>query len=206
MASAPALTPTTGSPVQWPRLPTSSPKATYDPSNRQRLAAHARNESVTDQPREMVIRSRQDETHRVLVSVTDSGVGISAENGDRLFNPFFTTKSGGRVWGCRSAVRSWQPTPAVGHGNRAPRRHVSVYPAGKRKHCVVRLRPSVQIQAARRVRYWRGTGGIVVGNRFGTGSELGHLRSPTASELSTSRRSVTRKACCFTVSLTESIK
>jgi signal transduction histidine kinase len=27
--------------------------------------------------------------------VTDCGVGISAENADQLFNPFFTTKSGG---------------------------------------------------------------------------------------------------------------
>jgi len=35
-------------------------------------------QSVTDRPRELVIRSHQDETHRVLVNVTDSGVGISA--------------------------------------------------------------------------------------------------------------------------------
>jgi len=42
-------------------------------------------QSVTDRPRELVIRSRQDETHQVLVSVTDCGVGISAENADRLF-------------------------------------------------------------------------------------------------------------------------
>src|ERR1700737_3856178 len=48
-------------------------------------------QSVTDRPRELVIRSRQDEPHQVLVSVTDCGVGISAENADRLFNAFFTT-------------------------------------------------------------------------------------------------------------------
>ena len=29
------------------------------------------------------------------MSVTDCGVGISAENADRLFTAFFTTKSGG---------------------------------------------------------------------------------------------------------------
>ena len=52
-------------------------------------------QSVTDRPRELVIRSHRDEPHRVLVSVTDSGVGISAENADRLFNAFFTTKSSG---------------------------------------------------------------------------------------------------------------
>ncbi len=66
-------------------------------------------QSVTDQPRELVIRSHQDETHRVLVSVADSGVGISAENADRLFNAFFTTKSGGMGMGlsiCRSIIEA----------------------------------------------------------------------------------------------------
>jgi PAS domain S-box-containing protein len=56
-------------------------------------------QSVTDRPRELVIRSRQDETHQVLVSVTDGGAGISAENADRLFNAFFTTKSSGMGMG-----------------------------------------------------------------------------------------------------------
>jgi signal transduction histidine kinase len=66
-------------------------------------------QSVTDRPRELVIRSRQDETQQVLASVTDCGVGISAENVDRLFNPFFTTKSGGMGMGlsiCRSIIES----------------------------------------------------------------------------------------------------
>ncbi len=66
-------------------------------------------QSITDRPRELVIRSRQDETHRVLVTVTDSGVGISAENTDRLFNAFFTTKSSGMGMGlsiCRSIIEA----------------------------------------------------------------------------------------------------
>src|SRR6202040_2653691 len=66
-------------------------------------------QSVTDRPRELVIRSHQDETHRVLVSVADSGVGISAENADRLFNAFYTTKSGGMGMGlsiCRSIIEA----------------------------------------------------------------------------------------------------
>jgi signal transduction histidine kinase len=64
---------------------------------------------VTDRPRELVIRSGQDETQQVLVSVTDCGVGISAENADRLFNAFFTTKSSGMGMGlsiCRSIMEA----------------------------------------------------------------------------------------------------
>src|SRR5216684_1563468 len=66
-------------------------------------------QSVTDRPRELVIGSHQDETHRVRVTVTDSGVGISAENADRLFNAFFTTKSNGMGMGlsiCRSIIEA----------------------------------------------------------------------------------------------------
>ena len=64
---------------------------------------------ITDRPRELVIRSRQDETQQVLVSVADCGVGIPAENADRLFNPFFTTKSSGMGMGlsiCRSIMEA----------------------------------------------------------------------------------------------------
>jgi C4-dicarboxylate-specific signal transduction histidine kinase len=66
-------------------------------------------QSITDRPRELMIRSSQDETHQVLVSVTDSGVGISAENADRVFNAFFTTKSSGMGMGlsiCRSIMEA----------------------------------------------------------------------------------------------------
>ena len=62
---------------------------------------------ITDRPRELVIRSHQDEARQVLVTVEDCGVGISAENADRLFNAFFTTKSSGMGMGlsiCRSII------------------------------------------------------------------------------------------------------
>jgi signal transduction histidine kinase len=80
-------------------------------------------QSVTDRPRELVIRSGQDETQQVLVSVTDCGVGISAENADRLFNAFFTTKASGMGMGlsiCRSIMeahggRLWA-TANIPHG------------------------------------------------------------------------------------------
>ncbi|MDR3485156.1 MAG: PAS domain-containing protein [Bradyrhizobium sp.] len=66
-------------------------------------------EHVKDRPRELVIRSRHNETHGVLLSVTDCGVGISIEDADRLFKAFFTTKSGGLGMGlsiCRSIVEA----------------------------------------------------------------------------------------------------
>ena len=59
----------------------------------------------------------------MLVSVTDCGVGISAENADRLFNAFFTTKASGMGMGlsiCRSIMealggRLWA-TANIPHG------------------------------------------------------------------------------------------
>jgi PAS domain S-box-containing protein len=66
-------------------------------------------EPVTDRSRELVIRSSKSETHEAIVAVTDCGVGISAENAERLFNAFFTTKSGGMGMGlsiCRSIVEA----------------------------------------------------------------------------------------------------
>jgi PAS domain S-box-containing protein len=66
-------------------------------------------QSVTGRPRELVILSYQDEAHRVAVAVVDSGVGISAEGADRLFDAFFTTKPTGMGMGlsiCRSIIEA----------------------------------------------------------------------------------------------------
>jgi PAS domain S-box-containing protein len=66
-------------------------------------------QSVKDRPRELVVRSGQDERGQALISVADCGVGIPAENAGRLFNPFFTTKSSGMGMGlsiCRSIMEA----------------------------------------------------------------------------------------------------
>jgi signal transduction histidine kinase len=62
---------------------------------------------VTDRPRELVIRSEQEDAQHVRVTVSDNGVGFSADSAGRLFNTFFTTKSGGLGMGlsiCRSII------------------------------------------------------------------------------------------------------
>jgi PAS domain S-box-containing protein len=64
---------------------------------------------ITHGQRKLVIRSDQDDTHHLRVSVTDCGVGISPETANRLFNAFFTTKSSGMGMGlsiCRSIVEA----------------------------------------------------------------------------------------------------
>jgi PAS domain S-box-containing protein len=79
-------------------------------------------QSVTDRARELVIRSEHDD-QQVRVTVTDCGTGFSADSADRLFNTFFTTKSGGMGMGlsiCRSIIelhggRIWA-LPNVPHG------------------------------------------------------------------------------------------
>jgi len=64
---------------------------------------------VADRPRALVVGSHRHDGDHVLVTVKDSGVGISPENADRLFAAFFTTKSGGMGIGlsiCRTIVEA----------------------------------------------------------------------------------------------------
>jgi PAS domain S-box-containing protein len=56
-------------------------------------------EAITDGPGELIIRSQSTEDRRLLISVTDTGVGLPSENLDRLFSAFYTTKPQGTGMG-----------------------------------------------------------------------------------------------------------
>jgi len=51
--------------------------------------------SDIDRPRELVVSTTRDEGDRVRVTVRDVGVGLDRDNTDKVFDPFYTTKSGG---------------------------------------------------------------------------------------------------------------
>ena len=83
--------------------------------------------SVSDGPRELLIRSSKNGADQVTVAVRDTGIGIDPDNAERLFNPFFTTKPDGTGMGlsiCRSIIelhggRVWASRNRAG-------RHLSV--------------------------------------------------------------------------------
>jgi signal transduction histidine kinase len=50
---------------------------------------------VDDRPRELIVRTERDEDQRVRLTVRDVGVGFEPERADKLFETFYTTKSGG---------------------------------------------------------------------------------------------------------------
>ncbi len=56
-------------------------------------------ENVTDRPRELLIRSSEDESDKVLVAVQDSGIGIDSQHLEKIFDTFYTTKSQGMGMG-----------------------------------------------------------------------------------------------------------
>ncbi|MDB5411081.1 MAG: nodV2 [Rhodospirillales bacterium] len=82
-------------------------------------------DDVSDRPRVISIRSRPDEQDDafVLVSVADTGTGITPEIAERIYDPFFTTKATGMGMGlsvCRSIIEAHtgrlQASPAAMHG------------------------------------------------------------------------------------------
>ena len=62
-----------------------------------------------DGARELAITSRREDTDRVLVSVSDTGIGLPSQQADQIFNAFFTTKAHGTGMGLsisRSIIES----------------------------------------------------------------------------------------------------
>ena len=51
--------------------------------------------SVNDRPRQLVVRTERDEGDRVRLTVQDAGVGLDPQGADKLFEAFYSTKSGG---------------------------------------------------------------------------------------------------------------
>ncbi len=54
-----------------------------------------------DGPRELAIRSQRAENEQLLVSVSDTGIGLPPQRTDQIFNAFFTTKPHGTGMGLR---------------------------------------------------------------------------------------------------------
>src|SRR5262249_2484055 len=74
-------------------------------------------------PAELTVKSGNDGTNGVVVSVVDAGRGLQEANLDRLFEPFYTTKPNGMGMGlaiCRSIISAHQgklwATPNVPRG------------------------------------------------------------------------------------------
>jgi PAS domain S-box-containing protein len=52
-------------------------------------------DGVEDRPRQLLIRTQREGDDRVRLSVRDAGTGVNPQDFDRLFEAFYTTKSGG---------------------------------------------------------------------------------------------------------------
>jgi C4-dicarboxylate-specific signal transduction histidine kinase len=64
---------------------------------------------VSEGPRELLIGTAKDGSSGVLIAVQDSGPGLNPESFDRLFDAFYTTKTGGMGMGlsiCRSIIEA----------------------------------------------------------------------------------------------------
>ncbi len=54
-----------------------------------------------DRKRELVIKSQRAENEELMVSVSDTGVGLPPQQAEQVFNAFFTTKVDGTGMGLR---------------------------------------------------------------------------------------------------------
>ena len=65
--------------------------------------------ATKDEPRVLCVKSEAYEGDSVMVSVADTGTGVSPQDIDRIFNPLFTTKSDGMGMGlsiCRAIIEA----------------------------------------------------------------------------------------------------
>ena len=65
--------------------------------------------AAKDEPRVLSVKSEAYEGDSVMVSVSDTGTGVSPQDIDRIFNPLFTTKSDGMGMGlsiCRAIIEA----------------------------------------------------------------------------------------------------
>jgi Histidine kinase-, DNA gyrase B-, and HSP90-like ATPase len=62
---------------------------------------------------ELIIKSQQTGNDQLLISVSDTGVGLPAERADQIFEAFFTPKPQALPWGYRLAAlhhrAAWRP-------------------------------------------------------------------------------------------------
>jgi signal transduction histidine kinase len=101
-------------------------------------------EAICDPSGQLTIQSKLAEDNQLLISVTDTGVGLPAENIEKIFHAFFTTKSqgtglglaitrsivesnGGRVWAAPNSGRGatfYFTLPSGGSGMTSPANEV----------------------------------------------------------------------------------
>ena len=65
--------------------------------------------AAKDEPRVLCVKSETYKSDSVVVSVADTGTGVSPQDVDRIFNPLFTTKSDGMGMGlaiCRAIIEA----------------------------------------------------------------------------------------------------
>jgi signal transduction histidine kinase len=81
--------------------------------------------AITARSRILRVRTEQEESGEVIISVEDTGLGLDPGDVDKIFTPFFTTKPQGMGMGlsiCRSIVEAYggrlTAGPAIPHGAR----------------------------------------------------------------------------------------